>query len=148
MIRLGLQRLRASDLVIKARLYAVLGILAALIGVLALLYRVGPHSGILPKCLLKSWTGYHCPGCGMTRAVDATLHGRIAEAFAYNPVIMTLLPLVMLMIGVELVAWVRGRPPLIRIRVTVKLAWCILGVVVLFGILRNIPAWPFTLLGP
>ena len=37
----------------------------------------------LPKCLLKTVTGYDCPGCGAQRALHALLHGRIADAWHF-----------------------------------------------------------------
>ncbi len=133
---------------IKSRLYVVLAVLGVLAGALGLLYQFGPHAGLFPKCLLRQWTGFHCPGCGMTRAVDATLHGRLLEAFAYNPLIMVLLPLTLIAVAFELVAWVWDRPPIIRYRVNKRLALWLLAIVLVFGILRNIPSWPFTLLAP
>ena len=35
-------------------------------------------------CLVKRFTGKECLGCGMTRAISCLLHGRFAEALAYN----------------------------------------------------------------
>lgn len=40
--------------------------------------------GWMPRCVFKSLTGLSCPGCGLLRAVHALLHGRVAEAVAYN----------------------------------------------------------------
>ena len=37
-----------------------------------------------PKCIVKSLTGYDCPGCGSQRALHALLHGRLWEAASYN----------------------------------------------------------------
>lgn len=84
----------------------------------------------------------------MTRAAHAMLHGRIAEAFRYNPVGMILFPAAMLGIGLELAGWVRGKPLPPRFRIGGRLAWGIAGVLLVFWVLRNIPVWPFTLLAP
>ncbi len=46
-----------------------------------------------PKCLLKTVTGYDCPGCGAQRALHALLHGRIADAWHFNPALFFLVPL-------------------------------------------------------
>lgn len=46
----------------------------------------------------------------MTRGTYAMLHGRIGEAFMFNPVGMVLLPLAFIGIGIEVVGWVRGKP--------------------------------------
>ena len=33
-------------------------------------------SALLPTCALHYVTGYYCPGCGGTRAINALLHGQ------------------------------------------------------------------------
>lgn len=37
-----------------------------------------------PKCAFKTLTGWQCPGCGISRAAHAAMHGRWDEALAYN----------------------------------------------------------------
>jgi hypothetical protein len=113
------------------------------------LYQKGP-SGLawLPGCSFHKLTGFNCPGCGMTRAAYATLHGHFAQAFRDNPVGMVLLPLAFLALGIQLLGWVRGRPMSFQIEVGSKGAWMIVIVIICFWILRNIPDWPFTLLSP
>ena len=62
-------------------LIAAVAILSALI----LVWLFDPSEAVwMPKCLVHSLTGWQCPGCGITRAAHAFLHGRFAEAFAYN----------------------------------------------------------------
>lgn len=84
----------------------------------------------------------------MTRAADATLHGNFAAAFRFNPVGMILFPLAMISLGLETVGWIREKPLPFHLRPGVRGAWVIVGIVISFWILRNIPAWPFTLLAP
>ena len=38
-------------------------------------------------CLLRTFTGYYCPGCGGTRAVDALLHLHPWRSFCYHPLV-------------------------------------------------------------
>ncbi len=102
----------------------------------------------LPSCMLHKFTGLHCPGCGMTRAAYATLHGRLLDAFRFNPVGMILLPLACIGLGLEILGWVRGKPLPFRLKVGTRGALVILWIVVGFWILRNLPWWPFTLLAP
>ena len=47
-------------------------------------------SRFYPQCTFHQITGLLCPGCGTTRALHALLHGRIAEAFAFNPMLFAL----------------------------------------------------------
>ena len=102
----------------------------------------------MPGCLFHSATGLHCPGCGMTRATHAALHGHFGQAFRFNPVGVILLPVALVGVGIELAGWVRGRPLPFRLNPGATGAWIIAGVVIAFWILRNLPWWPFTLLAP
>ena len=36
-------------------------------------------------CLSRVFTGLPCPACGVTRAVDALFHGRVADSFSMYP---------------------------------------------------------------
>ena len=40
-----------------------------------------------PRCVFKASTGLDCPGCGLTRASHAVLHGRFADAWRLNPLL-------------------------------------------------------------
>lgn len=101
-----------------------------------------------PGCLFHRFTGLHCAGCGMTRAVFATLHGEWGRAFRMNPMGMVLLPLAMIGLGIEILGWVRDRPLPFRFRLGPRGAWVLAGIVLLFWVLRNIPRWPFKMLAP
>lgn len=85
----------------------------------------------VPDCPLHTLTGLNCPGCGATRAVYQLSRGHVIAALHLNPLIFAL----------PVAAWVvwRNRPALI---------WPGLALVIAFGILRNIPAYPFTLVNP
>jgi uncharacterized membrane protein len=39
----------------------------------------------LPLCSFKMMTGRPCPGCGLTRSFCAISHGRLGQAFHFNP---------------------------------------------------------------
>jgi hypothetical protein len=121
----------------------------ALAGAAWLLYRNGP-SGVpwLPDCVFHRLSGLHCPGCGMTRAASAFLHGNPVAAFRFNPVGVVLLPLAMLGLGIEMIGWIREKPLAWRLRPGRRAGWTIVGILIAFWILRNVPWWPFTLLAP
>ncbi len=40
-------------------------------------------------CLIRMFTGFSCPGCGISRAWIAVLHGDIGKAFHYHPLFLT-----------------------------------------------------------
>jgi hypothetical protein len=39
----------------------------------------------IPLCSFRLLTGLDCPGCGLTRAFCAISHGRLGDAWRYNP---------------------------------------------------------------
>ena len=50
-----------------------------------MLYCLNPTDyRFMPKCPIKLITGLSCPGCGIQRAVHASLHGNCMEAIKYN----------------------------------------------------------------
>ncbi|MGK2860160.1 MAG: DUF2752 domain-containing protein [Thermoanaerobaculia bacterium] len=65
----------------------------------AWLVALGPGESTI--CLVRNWTGFPCPGCGVTRAIAAMLRGAWAEAFALHP----LAPVAVAEAGVVWVAW-------------------------------------------
>ena len=113
-----------------------------------ILFSGGPSVSWFPQCLLRRLTGLHCPGCGMTRALHALLHGDFFAAFRFNPVGMILLPVILSGVLLEWFAWLRGKPLPFSLRTSVRGAWAIAALMLLFGVLRNIPVWPFNLLAP
>jgi len=120
---------------------ATLTLLAA--AAVALLFAVKPSElWFLPSCQFYNLTGLHCPGCGLTRATHHLLHGRVLAALHCNALFTLTLPCV-----AALGLWRWWRPDTAP---TWKPAytWWLLATIVLFGIVRNIPIHPFTLLAP
>jgi hypothetical protein len=53
----------------------------------------------LPElCHMKRWTGFDCPGCGMTRAFISIGHGQLAQAWRYNAGALLLFPIMLFQI--------------------------------------------------
>ncbi|QCB93470.1 DUF2752 domain-containing protein [Cellulomonas shaoxiangyii] len=90
--------------------------------------------GICPSVLLL---GVSCPGCGGLRATHDLLTGDLVGAWQANPLWVVVAPLLL----VAWAAWTRrrwrGAPPAAP---PAQLAWVLLVAVVLFGVLRNVPA--------
>lgn len=88
-------------------------------------------------CPLLALTGLACPGCGGLRATHDLVHLDLASAWAMNPLWVVVAPLLVALWAVWLVrAWQgRGGP-----RVPTWAGWGGLAVLVLFGVLRNVPA--------
>lgn len=99
----------------------------------------------LPGCLFYHLTGLYCPGCGMTRALHALVHGDPVQMLAMNP----LLPVLMIALPLLIVQSLGYRLPLPR-RMTARLTdgkfWLVL--LGAFWVLRNLPWPPFAWLAP
>jgi hypothetical protein len=125
---------------------AIIGVtFACLLGLALVLYRVDPATvSWLPKCPLHQLTGWHCPGCGITRAAHALLHGDISGAFAKNPLLVAAAPLL-----VAYSIWKRRQEgPRWTNTISAKAVVGFLIVLLVFAVLRNIPGYPFELLAP
>jgi len=87
-----------------------------------------------------------CPGCGVLRALHQLLHGDLAPAFRFNPMLVVSLPFL-----IWLGAWsglkkLRNQPAAISLRP--GWLWLMLAGVLLVSLLRNLPGAPFDLLRP
>ncbi len=98
-------------------------------------------------CPMYFWSGYHCAGCGSTRAVASLIVGDVRQALAYNFVFVILLPVLLLYGALRSVAKYRGDQ---RPFVTLPrwLVWPVTVLVIVYTILRNIPHPMFTWLAP
>lgn len=112
------------------------------------LYTFDPmRYGFYPRCILYVLTGIYCPGCGVLRASHALLHGRVVTALHYNALFVTVLPFAAYKAGAFLIETATGAR-LSTFQLSGKQARVIFWVVVAFGVLRNIPLYPFNLLAP
>ena len=111
------------------------------------LYFHNPYEYPLP-CIVYVLPGVYCPGCGAGRASDSILHGRFADAVCYNPLMTVLLPFIGLYVTVRTLDWVVTGGNHIDCRISVKFLVGVLVVIFVYGVLRNIPVFPFTLLAP
>jgi len=99
----------------------------------------------LPSCPSKALFGIVCPGCGSARMVYSLLHLDLSAALRYNALALLALPFLLWL----WLAWAVGRwrghslPTWQRWRWAGPVAWTL---IVVWGIVRNIPVAPFTLL--
>jgi hypothetical protein len=116
---------------------------------LAYLRAVDPaQGGAFPACPFHRVTGLWCPGCGMTRALHALLHGNVGAAISSN----LFVPLVLLLGGYLWLWWLW--PPLAKRRlhslgrVPAQVWGVLVSAALAYGVLRNLPVAPFTALAP
>jgi drug/metabolite transporter (DMT)-like permease len=59
------------------------------VGVAIVLLRFPPDQyDFYPRCPIHTYLHLLCPGCGATRALAALLHGRVADAFHFNALLI------------------------------------------------------------
>ena len=94
-----------------------------------------------PICQFHRLTGLNCPGCGMTRAVYALLHGEFLAALRDNALFVGTLGWVALRGG--WFAWNRRRGRANGDFFPAKFLWLLLVIALGFTVLRNLPAFAF-----
>jgi Protein of unknown function (DUF2752) len=99
-----------------------------------------------PICLFHQTTGLLCPGCGALRATHQLLHGHLAAAFRFNPVLIASLPFLFWYCARFALQKARNQPLSIGLRP--GWLWLILTAVLVVSVLRNLPGAPFALLRP
>lgn len=89
------------------------------------------------ECYMYRMTGYYCPGCGGTRAVQALLHMELIRSLRYHPVV---LPGVVM----SMVFWTGMtfekivRPDIKRFKLRRIYFYAVLGIVMVQWIIKNV----------
>jgi len=131
-----------------ARYAGLLAILVASMAAAAALRLLDPAtSGVFPPCPLRALTGWYCPGCGSLRAFHQLLHGNMADALAMNSLAVLSLPFLAYGTASYAAFVVRGSY-LRRIFLPASCIRALAVGIVAFGIVRNLPLYPFLLLAP
>ncbi len=99
-----------------------------------------------PTCVFHRTTGLLCPGCGSLRALHQLLHGHVAAAFRFNALLVSSLPLLAWFALRWLLRKARHQPVPLSPRPV--WLWSALVVMVLFGVLRNLPLGALAWLRP
>jgi hypothetical protein len=94
-----------------------------------------------PVCQFHRLTGLNCPGCGMTRAAYALLHGDAWTALHDNALFVAVLGGLALRGVWFAVNQARGRRNGVFFRA--QWLWWLLVVALVFTVLRNLPAFAF-----
>lgn len=101
------------------------------------------------QCTIYHLTGMQCPGCGGQRSLHYLLHGDILTALRYNVLFVIGFPFLLYLYYVILQMYVlRNEKYRNRSIVSTRFVYIFLIVLLVFSILRNIPAEPFIYLSP
>lgn len=102
---------------------------------------------LFPGCPFLAITGFYCPGCGGIRAAHQLLHGDLISALQLN-IFVVALAVYLIWRGLTLVvARIKGRK---WSGLSISAGWqrAVLGALLIYTIVRNIPLYPFNLLAP
>jgi hypothetical protein len=100
-----------------------------------------------PPCYFRSVTGYYCPGCGGMRGTHLLLHGHIIDAIKHNLLIFIFIPVFAYYVFTRFVHLVFNKKlPFFNPSITLVIIAAIL--IIIYGILRNLPYPPFDFLLP
>jgi hypothetical protein len=115
---------------------------AAILGAGAFVFFFNPSThGFYPVCLFHQMTGLNCPGCGMTRALYALLHGNFLLALKDNALFIFTLAFL-----AARGAWFAAKHFSHKHAgqfLTPKMLWAFLIIAGAFTVLRNFPAFSF-----
>ena len=102
-------------------------------------------TNIFPVCPFHAITGLNCPGCGATRGMHALLNGDVLSALHFNAMLAVFVPLMIYGVVALVLYGIRGRGlPLPRL--ASQGIWALLILLLAFGVFRNLPFYPFSLL--
>ena len=131
------------------RAFAATGVAVCVAGAAAVWYFDPVNAGFFPQCPLYAMTGFACPGCGLTRGFHALLNGDVVTALDYN----ALIPLLTVFFGYIFISMLmvamRGKGIGLGVnKFSMVLIWVTFATLLIFGVLRNIPVYPFSVLFP
>ena len=129
---------------IKSATSCLVGIFLALaaVGIAVVVFFFNPTTNhFYPVCQFHELTGLNCPGCGMTRATYALLHGYWRAALHDNALFVVVLGGLLLRGGWLGMNRLRGRKN--GEFFPTKWLWPLLVVALVFTVLRNLPTFAF-----
>ena len=99
-------------------------------------------------CLTYKLLGLYCPGCGSGRATRALLNFDLLSALDYNALYVILLPFLSYYLFKVYMRVVLKKDIIPFFRISPRIASITSGIIILFGVIRNIPFFPFNILAP
>ena len=94
------------------------------------------HIGI--PCPIHYFTGFYCPGCGLTRMIFALINLDFYQAFRFNPLLFIMLIVFLIIKGMEFLFHQ-------KIKLNNFTTYTLLIIVIGYGIIRNLPMFSYLL---
>jgi len=106
------------------------------------------EAGFFWRCPFNALTGWYCPGCGGQRSLHMLLHGRFLEALHLNALAVLVFAPAAAYAYLRAVLCALDVVELPVPSITARRLTVFFIVVAAYGILRNLPWGPLTLLAP
>lgn len=116
-----------------------------------ILYTYNPAvTAMYPPCPFLYLTGLYCPGCGSLRAIHHLLHGNLLHSLAFNPLLLATIAFIPYL-GYKV--YRNQKVPADSTRsaaraLSPQVYRVVLGIILIFWVLRNIPVIPLKFLAP
>lgn len=95
------------------------------------------HWGWWLPCVFNWFTGFKCPGCGVSRMCLSLLHLDFKEAFYWNPAVLLCLPFLILILGSLCIGYIRTGNMQLGPKKQM-MCWAMAGILVIYGLFRNL----------
>lgn len=91
-------------------------------------------------CIFKTYTGFYCPGCGITRMFKSMIVFDFYQAFRYNPLLFIFTPFFFFLLINYLYCYYKKKESVFK--KIPNIVWNILlFITIIYWILRNIIPW-------
>jgi hypothetical protein len=127
------------------RILAGAGIWVITTGAVVVGYFNPTTTNFFPACPFHELTGLNCPGCGLTRGFHAFFQGDILTALHFNVLLPVYLLLFLYLFASLGLIVIRGRGLEFR-KLSSRVIYGFLILTLAFGIIRNLPFYPFNFL--
>jgi len=111
-------------------------------------YNPTKGEGVFLRCPSNLIFGIYCPGCGTQRALYHLLHLELKEALRYNVLFVLSLAILLYALIIKGINLIFGTKKTIPFFTHKYVIIGLLVMIILFGIVRNLPYYPFNLLVP
>lgn len=127
----------------KTRLKRVISFNIILVIIFFGYYFLNTKYNINIECLFHKFTGFYCPGCGITRCLFSIIKLDFKSAFNYNMLVFIMLPFFIIYYIYLNVIYILNKKNVILEKISPYVSYILLVITILFGILRNIESFKF-----
>lgn len=126
----------------KKRIKAFMTAAVLLIAAGILYYFINKIFGLSIFCPIYKITGLYCPGCGITRMFLDIAELDFKCAFGHNMAVFISLPVIIYVLIKQSIRYIKSGTLMLN-KFDEALVYVLIGILVIFAVLRNIPIFNF-----